>query len=79
MLSCKRATALIEKRIVEGLSTKEHIQLKMHNNMCDACRTYEKESLIMDSAVKKYAEGHHHQDLKLSLDSKDKIIKSLDK
>ena len=79
MLSCKKATELVEKRIVEGLSSKEKVQLKMHNSMCDACRSYEKQSIIMDEAVKQYANGHHHNNLKLPSDSKEEIIKSLEK
>ncbi len=79
MLSCKKATELVEKRIVVGLSTKERVQLKMHTSMCDACKSYEKQSIIMDEAVKQYANGHHHNNLKLSSTTKQTIIKSLDK
>jgi len=78
MLSCKRATELIEKRLVVGLSSGEKIRLKMHMGMCEACQTYEKQSIIMDSAVKKYAEGQNQENVKLSPKRKDKIINSLD-
>ena len=46
MLSCKKATELLEKRSVVKLSIKEKIQLKMHTNMCKVCHAYENQSKI---------------------------------
>ena len=44
MLSCKKATALIEMRSITRLSFKEKVQLSLHKSMCDACTAYEKQS-----------------------------------
>ncbi|MEA1786739.1 hypothetical protein U1E44_11595 [Arenibacter sp. GZD96] len=52
-LSCKQATALVEKKQVTTLSLLERIQLKMHIWMCSACRSYEKQSLLMNSLMQR--------------------------
>ncbi len=52
-LSCLKATELIEKKIYSHLSFGERIQLKVHKAMCDACANYEKDSLLIDKAIKK--------------------------
>lgn len=54
MLSCKKASELIDKRLIVNLSFYEKIRLRMHTSMCDACNAYEKQSSLMDEAL------HHH-------------------
>ena len=56
MLSCKKATELIEKRSLVRLTFKEKVQLHMHKSMCDACTTYEKQSKKIDELL----HGHIH-------------------
>ena len=53
MLSCKKASALIDKKQLFGISWKEKVQLKMHTAMCDACGVYEKQSKIIDNFLNK--------------------------
>lgn len=53
MLSCSKATELIEKEQLLGLSFGERLQLKTHKMMCDACRNYEKQSVLIESILKK--------------------------
>lgn len=55
-LSCLKATELIEKKFHFKLSVTEKIQLELHKLMCDACKTYEKQSEIIEEGIK----GHHH-------------------
>jgi hypothetical protein len=50
-LSCLRATELVEKKIHFGLSAKERLQLKMHKMMCDACTSYEKQSIFLEKGI----------------------------
>lgn len=54
MLSCKRATELIEKKSILGLSWKENVQLKVHTKMCDACSHYQKQSKEIDTLIDKH-------------------------
>ena len=58
MLSCKKATELIEKKYVLALSLKEKVQLYMHKSMCDACTAYEKQSKKIDELL----HNHIHSD-----------------
>lgn len=51
MLSCKKATLLIEKKLSTNLSFKEKIQLKMHTSLCKACSNYEQQGEIIDELL----------------------------
>jgi hypothetical protein len=53
MLSCRKATELMEKKLHARLRVGEKFQLFLHSSMCDACRTYEKQGHLMDSVLKK--------------------------
>lgn len=57
MLSCKKATELIEKNLLIKLSFKEKIQLQLHKSMCSACTAYGKQSKRIDNLFQ-----HHIQD-----------------
>jgi 5,10-methylenetetrahydrofolate reductase len=52
MLSCKKATELIDKKIHIGITPNEKIKLHFHTMMCNACTNYEKQAHIMDKALK---------------------------
>lgn len=48
MLSCRDATALMEKRHREEISFAERIQLAVHVTLCAACRRYQKQSAWLE-------------------------------
>lgn len=52
MLSCFKATELIEQRQMTNLGVFDLMRLHMHTMMCDACRMYEKQSKIINTALK---------------------------
>jgi hypothetical protein len=52
MLSCRKATELIEKKLHAKLSRRERIQLKWHNSICDICPLYEKQVIFLDKVLK---------------------------
>jgi hypothetical protein len=52
LLSCLRATELVEKRLHFKLSLSEKIALRVHVSMCQACQLYEKQSILIDEALK---------------------------
>lgn len=60
MLSCQKAAALIDKKSLFGLTTKEKMMLKMHTSMCDFCTAYQKQSLHLD----KFLYNHIHSESK---------------
>lgn len=51
MLSCTKATGLIEKKTLEGLSFTENMRLSMHTAMCNACKQYHRQSILLNRAI----------------------------
>ncbi len=51
LLSCKKASALIDKKSVLELSWIERTQLHWHTSICDGCRFYEKQSVILNNVL----------------------------
>jgi len=51
MISCAKATELIEKRNASGLSAMEKVKLRIHTAMCDACRRYRGQSEFIDAIL----------------------------
>lgn len=78
MLSCKKATELIEKRLVTKLSSVEKIQLKMHTAVCSQCSTYENQSDIIEKSIAQIHESTK-ETIKLSSERKEQILKELEK
>ncbi len=52
LLSCLKATELMEKKLHIEISFKEKIQLKMHTTMCGACKKYEQQNILLDKLLK---------------------------
>jgi len=48
LLSCKLATEMIEKKNVVPLTFKEKLKLKLHMSVCEACKSYQKQSELID-------------------------------
>jgi len=42
--NCKHATFLIEKKLIQPLSLRERIFLKLHLVGCDVCKRYQRQS-----------------------------------
>ncbi len=49
-----KATEMVEKKNLFGLSWKENMQMKAHTAMCKICKEYEKQSKIIDLALKNH-------------------------
>jgi hypothetical protein len=54
MISCENATLLIEKHALKELSRPQSIQLKMHTAVCDACRQYQRQSILINTTILKH-------------------------
>ena len=81
MLSCRKATELMERKLYSDLGQTEKFQLFLHTRMCDACQLYEKQSRFMDSVLRKQAVTPNHTNAsqkKLPEEVKTKIIEELD-
>ena len=55
VLSCLKATFLLEKREEEPLSIMEKFQLKLHLKICDKCANYSQQSHSINMALKQKA------------------------
>jgi len=58
-LSCKKATALLEKKLHVKLSFTQRMQLKMHTAMCKPCSKYEEQSAILEEHLKNNYKSTH--------------------
>lgn len=58
MLSCKKASELIDKQSVIKLSIKEKVMLHMHTSMCDGCKAYQKQSKLLDEFLQNHIQGN---------------------
>lgn len=64
VLSCLKATELIEKSKLISLKRTEKLQLKIHLKICAVCMNYKKDSAFLDDAIKKqYTLLQNHQTL----------------
>ncbi len=53
MLSCIKATELVEKKSLVTLSLMDSVKLKLHMSMCKACRLYMQQSLLVNKFANK--------------------------
>ncbi len=58
MLSCKKASELIDKQSVIKLSIKEKVMLHLHTSMCDGCKAYQKQSKLLDVFLHTHLQGN---------------------
>lgn len=54
MVTCKKATEMVERNNQKDLSKKELMILKFHLILCKACKRYELQSRQIDVLLKKY-------------------------
>jgi len=73
LLSCLKATELIEKKMNFKLSGREKLQLSMHKMVCNACRNYEEQSTIIEIGM---AKQQDIKDKKIEIDV-DSLKKSI--
>ncbi len=73
VLSCLRASYLIEKKQGISLSIIEKLQLRWHLKICDGCKSYNTQSHLLSAALKKDAEELTNPSFKLSNEAKNRI------
>jgi len=79
MLSCKKSSELIEKKMYFRLTLIERIQLAMHISMCDACKNWKKQSKHLDKMLHKHINEQvkENDDIRLADEKKQEIILKL--
>lgn len=75
LLTCQKATELVEKKQHKKTSLKENIQLKLHLWICKACAIYEKQSKIIQRFLQNISKKNLEE--KLSEESKKRILENL--
>ncbi len=79
VLSCKKATLLIEKKQAGPLNPLLRLQLFVHLKICDGCLNYEKQSRVIETLLKNdYNTLEKLPGLQLSEKSKALIQKSIE-
>ena len=53
MLSCKGASQLISQSIDRALTRRERLSLGLHLLICDVCRRFSRQLLVLTAAVKR--------------------------
>ena len=74
MLSCKKATELIEKKNVVKLSTTERMKLNVHTKMCKSCKAFKQESVFFDEAFNRITNNEKSIPFIENLELKDRIL-----
>jgi len=54
MLSCKKASALTDKKTVIGLTWIESVQVRLHTSACAGCANYVKQTELIDNMLYNY-------------------------
>jgi len=85
VVSCEIASLLIEKKLSNALTFGEKRQLFIHTLICKACRSYEKQSRLLDTILRKKVGADYNSFKGISIEKgalenfKHQIIKELDK
>ena len=49
--NCRRATFLIEKKLIDRLTLREKMELRIHLFGCSVCRVFDKQSALINQMV----------------------------
>jgi hypothetical protein len=52
--NCKQATFLIEKKLIDQLTIREQLELKIHLAGCSVCRVFSKQSKLINTMVQQF-------------------------
>lgn len=58
LFDCKKATMLIEKKLLSSLTIREGIELKLHLTSCSVCRLYQSQTTIISAMVEQILSQH---------------------
>ena len=68
--NCKKATFLIEKKMIDKLTFREKIELRIHLAGCSVCRLYQQQSEMINEMVQQLFHSSSIQILNLMMISK---------
>jgi hypothetical protein len=76
--NCKRATFLIEKKLVDGLTLREKLELRIHLYGCSVCRVFDKQSAIINKMVQQLFRSSNNADVHLDDTFKQELQQRID-
>jgi len=77
MLTCKKATELIEMQQESPLSFLEKMQLNLHLKLCLPCKNYSIQSKLIDKVFSSFEKSEKLKKIKLTEEEKKKILKNI--
>jgi hypothetical protein len=80
MISCRKASELVEKNNFEPLNFGDKMKLKIHTSMCKACTAYGKQSQQLDQLLNEHFGEHSSKFIKQTNNEelKTKIISEIE-
>ena len=78
LLSCKQASHLISKSLDSRLSWRDRIRLRFHLMICEACKRFSQQLIMLRLTVRKFVSGiENNQELGLSKEASERILKAM--
>lgn len=77
--NCKKATFLIEKKLIGTITISEKLELKIHLAGCKICRIFEQQSNTINHMVHELFSKATHQEQKLDEDFKKDLQQRIEK
>jgi len=68
--NCRKATFLIEKKLIGHITFREHIELRIHLAGCTVCRIYQKQTIKISEMVRELFHDSDNTDRHLDDDFK---------
>jgi hypothetical protein len=63
--NCKQATFLIEKKLIDRLTFRETIELRIHLYGCSVCRVFDKQSRMINTMVQQFFRSSDNPSIRL--------------
>lgn len=79
MISCRKASELMEKKHFVGLNLFEKVSLSVHTSMCDACKNYQDQNDLMEDTLKDHLKNAHPKNLSEEVEMPESLKSSISK
>ncbi|MFD1257688.1 zf-HC2 domain-containing protein [Mucilaginibacter terrae] len=71
--NCRKATYLIDKRLIGRITFRETVELRMHLFGCNVCRIYMCQSQKINEMIRQMLKSDHQPEIKLDENFKDAL------
>ena len=79
MLSCRQASQLLSQSLDRRLSWQERTGLRLHLMICDVCRRFGRQLLIMRKAVRLLvSDAEHDRQIRLPDEARERIARMIE-